>query len=259
MAKWYFIIPFFYGKNRHVIKKGGAPIDRKIDYLKQTLKSINNLKVNSYTTVYVCDDASYEQAIKLHENVIKIDCYSRHLPICTVQHFQNWFNANGNDEDIVVFNEDDQIIYLADKAIEDIANTKEKVVFSPHRWAKILLFFRIKGRPLFRLEDKLGILDNINKNLKGTIFHYNYDYIAQDSRDSAYAACWFLKGKWFKTINFNVAEVDIELESPSFALFDSGVPILKLVVNKTQPLADFMVNHLSGYDYNRRLIKLFKN
>jgi hypothetical protein len=257
MSKWFFIIPFFYGKNRHVVKKGGAPIDRKIEYLKQTIDSINNLQVNSSITVYVCDDASYDEAIKVHSNVIKIDCHPKHLPLVTVQTFQNWFNINGTDEDIIVFNEDDQIIYLTKEAIDDIENTKENVVFSPHRWAKIFLLFRIKKRPLFRLNGTLGILDNINKNLQGKTYQFNFKYIVQDSRESAYAACWFLKGNVFKTINFTVPENEIELESPSFSVFDSGIPVLKLVFDKTQPLDNFIVDHLSGYDYNKRIIKLF--
>lgn len=258
MANWHFIIPFYYGKNVHVIKKGGAPVARKIDYLTQTLNSIQHLGVNSKTTIFVCDDASYEQAIKVHEHVQKINCPSMHLPIETVKHFQKWFNENGSDNDIVAFNEDDQIIYLSKEAKADIENTTDKVIFTPHRWAKLLFFFRIKRRPLYKLNGVWGILDNINKKLKGTDFQYNYAYKTQDSRQCAYAACWMVKGNIFKEIDFNVKPELVELESPSYAVFDSGIPILKSVFAKNTPLSHFMVDHLSGYDYNRRLIKWFR-
>jgi hypothetical protein len=257
MVNWHFIIPFFYGKNRHVVKKGGAPLDRKIDYLKQTVDSIKRLGINSHITIFVCDAASHEQALKVHNKVQLINCNPKHLPIETVKTFQKWFKENGTDNDIVTFNEDDQVLYLSNKIIADIENTKDKVVFSPHRWAKLLFFFRIKKRPLFKLNGSWGILDNINKTLTGKDFSYNYDYKTQDNRNSAYAACWMAKGVVFKTIDFNVSEELIELESPSFAVFDSGIPVLKLVNNNTQKLSDFLVDHLSGYDYNRRLIKLF--
>jgi len=257
MVNWHFIIPFYFGKNRHVVKKGGAPLDRKIDYLKQTITSINNLKVNSQITIFVCDEASNEQALKVHHKVQLINCHPKHLPIETVKTFQKWFIENGTDNDIVAFNEDDQVLYLSNKVIADIENAKDKVVFSPHRWAKLLFFFRIKKRPLFKFNGSWGILDNINKSLTGKDFTYNYDYKTQDNRNSAYAACWMTKGNVFKTIDFNVPEELIELESPSFAVFDSGIPVLKLVNNKNQPLAHFLVDHLSGYDYNRRIIKLF--
>ncbi|MFZ4798856.1 MAG: hypothetical protein ACOYMA_15250 [Bacteroidia bacterium] len=257
MANWHFIIPFYYGKNRHVVKKGGAPLDRKIDYLKQTVASIKSLGVNSQIIIFVCDEASYEQALKVHNKVQLIDCHPKHLPIETVKTFKKWFNENGSDNDIVTFNEDDQILYLSNKIIADIENTNEKVVFSPHRWAKLLFFFRIKNRPIFKLNGSWGILDNINKTLTGKDFTYNYAYKTQDNRNSAYAACWMTKGNIFKTIDFNVPMELIELESPSFAVFDSGIPVLKLVYNQSEPLAHFLVDHLSGYDYNRRLIKLF--
>lgn len=141
--------------------------------------------------------------------------------------------------------------------ISDIENTNDKVVFSPHRWSKLLFFFRIKKRPIFKFNGSWGILDNINKSLTGKDFSYNYDYKTQDNRNSAYAACWMAKGNIFKEIDFNVSEELVELESPFFALFDSGIPVLKFVNNKTQPLSHFLVDHLSGYDYNRRIIKLF--
>lgn len=257
MGKWHFIIPFFYGKNRHVVKKGGAPLDRKIDYLTQTVTSIKGLRVNAELTIFVCDESSKVQALKVHNKVQIIDCHPKHLPIETVKTFQKWFIENGSEQDIVTFNEDDQVLYLSDKIIADIENTSEKVIFSPHRWAKLLFFFRIKKRPLFKLNGSWGILDNINKTLTGKDFTYNYDYKTQDNRNSAYAACWMTKGFVFKTIDFNVSEGLIELESPSFAVFDSGIPVIKLVNNNTQTLAHFMVDHLSGYDYNRRIIKLF--
>jgi hypothetical protein len=257
MVNWHFIIPFYYGKNRHVVKKGGAPLDRKIDYLKQTINAINGLGVNSQISIYVCDDASNEQALLVHNKVKKIDCHPRHLPIETVKTFQQWFIENGNDKDIVTFNEDDQVLYLSEKVIADIENTNDKVVFSPHRWSKLLFFFRIKKRPVFKFNGSWGILDNINKNLTGIDFSYNYNYKTQDNRNAAYAACWMTKGNVFKGVDFNVSEELIELESPSFAIFDSGIPVLKFANNTTQPLSHFLVDHLSGYDYNRRIIKIF--
>ncbi len=257
MASWHFIIPFYFGKNRFVIKKGGAPFERKVDYLIQTLDSIKQLGLDSQITLFVCDEASYEQALLVHHNVKKIDCHPKHLPLETVKHFQKWFNENGFENDIVAFNEDDQVLYLSKEVIADIENAQDRVVFSPHRWAKLLFFFRIKKRPLYKLNGTWGILDNINKKLTGKDFQYTHSYKKQDSRESAYAACWLAKGNIFKDIDFNVSENKVELESPSFALFDSGVPVIKLVFEKNKPLSHFIVDHLSGYDYNRRLIKWF--
>ena len=71
----------------------------------KTIDSINNLQVNSSITVYVCDDASYNKAIKVHSNVEKINCHPKHLPLATVQTFQNWFNINGSEDEIIVFND----------------------------------------------------------------------------------------------------------------------------------------------------------
>lgn len=55
----------------------------------------------------MCDDVSNEQALQVHNNVKKIDCHPKHLPIETVKTFQKWFYENGSDNDIVTFNEDD--------------------------------------------------------------------------------------------------------------------------------------------------------
>jgi hypothetical protein len=257
MAIWHFIIPFYYGKNQYVVKKGGAPVDRKIDYLKLTVSSIQRLGVDSSITIFVCDEPSRVQALKVHEKIQKLECHPKHLPLEAVKAFQSWFNNHGSPNDIVAFNEDDQILYLSDNVKADIQNTTDNVIFSPHRWAKLLFIFRRKKRPLFRFQGSLGVLDNIGKLPTGNEYRYNYTYNIQVNRGSAYAACWFMKGYVFKIIDFTVPDEQVVLESPSFAVFDSGIPVLKLRFDKIQPLSDFLVDHLSGYDYNRRMIKFF--
>ena len=170
--------------------------------------------------------------------------------------FQKWFTVYGSDSDIVAFNEDDQILYLADTVIEDIQNTEEeRVVFSPHRWARQFLFFRRKGRPVGYLQGKRGLLDNVDPEPKGDTFQFNHTYLAQTNKISAYAACWFMKGSLFRSLDLSLSAAEVELESPSYVVFGSGVPVLKLRIDGQQPLSAFMVDHLPGYDYNRRLVK----
>lgn len=258
MAKWRFFIPFYYGKNEHVIKKGGAPVNLKIDYLQKTIASIKSLNVDAEVLIYVCNDISYEKAISVHPKVEKIDCYSLHLPLESVKAFQKWHIKNGDDQDIVGFNEDDQVIAMSDVIKEDILNTNDPVIFTPHRWAKQFFYFRRKKRPVYKLDGVRGLIDNYEKPGEHKRFQYNREYYAQSSRDTAYAACWFMKGKLFNEMSFDVPEDKIELESPSFSVFDSGTPILKLTDQVQQKFSEFIVNHLSGYDYNRRLVKFFK-
>ena len=191
----------------------------------------------------------------MHPTVQRLDCPPKHLPLETVANFQSWFRAHGSDDDIVAFNEDDQILYLADSVKDDMQNTTERVIFSPHRWARQFLWFRRKGRPVLYLHGHRGVLDNIDKNMRGAEFQFNHRYVAQTNKNAAYAACWFMKGSLFRAIDLTVPVDCVELESASYAVFESGIPILKLSLDEQQPMSNFIVDHLSGYDYNRRLIK----
>ena len=258
MLKWHFIVPFYFGKNNYVVKKGGAPVLKKKSYLQKTIDSIKKLSSDVDITIYVCDENGYNEASTVHDNISRIDCHPRQLPIESVKVFQSWFKKRGSDTDIVVYNEDDQIIHLSENVKNDILNVKDRVVFSPHRWAKLFFLFRIKHRPLFKLHGKLGVLDNFDKSCDGKLYQYNCFYQAQTKRDAAYAANWYMKGDIFKSLDFNVPVEDIELESPSFQVYHTGIPVLKLANNKENNLADFIVDHLSGYDYNRRFISLIK-
>lgn len=85
MSVWHFTIPFYFGKNRFVAKKGGAPVERKVDYLKQTLVSIKRLPVNSQVTIYVCDQISYDKAMSVHPNVKLLDSHPLHLPLESIK------------------------------------------------------------------------------------------------------------------------------------------------------------------------------
>jgi hypothetical protein len=255
MSVWHFIIPFYFGENKFVLVKGGAPVSRKLEYLRRTIDSITQLGIGSSITVFVCDEPSQERALKIHPTVQRIDCQANHLPLEAVRTFQRWFASSGTDGDIVGFNEDDQIVHMADPVKLDIQHALERVVFSPHRWSKQFLLFRRKGRPVYYLNGQRGLLDNVDTKPNGAEFHLNHRYRVQRTCHAAYAACWFMRGSVFRNLNFDVPSKDIELESPSYAVFDSGIPVLKLAINHNQQLSDFIVNHLSGYDYNKRLLK----
>jgi hypothetical protein len=253
---WHFIIPFYYGKNEYVLLKGGAPVARKVHYLRQTVSSIQRLGVDARITIFVCNEVSREKALEVHPQVELLDCLPFHLPMQTVLTYRSWFEANGAGDDIVVFNEDDQIIYLSNTVKQDIATTTDRVVFSPHRWARQFLRFRRKGRPIHYLNGLRGILDNVDPTPGEALYSYRHRYLAQRNRNAAYAACWFMKGSLFRSLPFAVPE-PVELETASYMVFDTGIPVLKPHIDGAQNLSDFMVDHLSGYDYNRRLVKFF--
>lgn len=253
MKLWHFIIPFFYGENQFVLIKGGAPVRRKVAYLRQTVASLQRLGVHSRITIFVCNEPSRQRALEVHSRVELIDCHPKHLPLETVKRYQTWFTAYGSQDDIVAFNEDDQILHMADSVRDDIENAPERVVFSPHRWSRQFLYFRRKSRPVYYLHGHRGLLDNIGNESGAAEFCFNHRYRVQPNRHAAYAASWFMKGSFFCTLDLETPLV--ELESASYVVFDSGIPVLKLDPDGDQSLSDFIVDHLSGYDYNKRLIK----
>jgi hypothetical protein len=256
LSAWHFIIPFYFGKNKFVMLKGGAPIGRKIYYLQRTIDSILSLGKDARITIFTCDAQSKEQALLVHPSVQMIDCPAKHLPLQTVTRFQAWFREYGANDDIVAFTEDDQVLYLADSVKKDIQDATERVVFSPHRWSRQFFFFRAKGRPMFRLNGCRGLLDNFDAEMKGREFQFNHRYRAQTNKGLAYAACWFMKGLLFKAIDFARTDDKVELESASYIIYKSGIPVIKLSADAQQAFSDFLADHLSGYDYNRRLFKL---
>ena len=253
---WHFIIPFYFGENRYVLLKGGAPVPKKLAYLRQTVASIQRLGLEAHITIFVCDEPGRRKALEAHPDVQMIDCPPFHLPMQTVLTFRKWFQENGSDDDVVVFNEDDQIVYLSAQVRDDIISASEPVVFSPHRWSRQFFRFRRKGRPAYNLQGIRGLLDNIDPSPGNSIYDYRHRYLGQKTRHAAYAACWCMKGSLFRSIALITPEL-IELESASYMIFDSGVPVLKMSVDGEQELSDFMVDHLSGFDYNRRLVRFF--
>ena len=256
MSVWHFIIPFFYGENKFVLAKGGAPVRRKLSYLRQTLASIDRLPVRSRITLFVCNEVSEQRARGVHPLVRRLDCAPVHLPLETVKAFQSQYRAQEPGDDIVVFTEDDQILTMADSVKDDIQDTTERVVFSPHRWARQFLYFRRKRRPVYYLNGRRGLLDNTDTAPDGPELRFNHRYVVQSNRHAAYAACWCMRCSQFRTLDLDSVPMDeVQLESASYIVFESGIPVVKLRIDENQSPSLFIVDHLSGYDYNKRLIK----
>ncbi len=254
IKKWHFIIPFFYGQNLHVNRKGGAPKNKKIEYLRSTLESLVKHFPDPDIHLFVRDDASKEMASIFPFLVHRLECPPKELPYRMLLEVSK-FKYNFKNEDILMFTEDDHILYMADTVKEDIEDAGKDLIFSPHRWSKLFMKFRIKGRPQYILNDVNGVLDNIDvKSQTPQIIPFRHKWEIQDTRNGAYAACWAMRFSTFKKIDLSLkSPPDAWLELGSYAVFDK-YPVLKLSLKDNENPGSFIVDHLSGYDYNKRIL-----
>jgi hypothetical protein len=254
MPHWHFIIPFFLGKNAFVHPKGGAPPSRKINYLTKTTDSVVRHFPDIYRDdihIFVCDDVSEAAARDLSFGVHRLHCPPQELPYRTLCEAAA---LNISADDVLCFTEDDQVFYLADTVRKDIEDCKEDLVFSPHRWARTLLGLRTRKRPRMKLNGVNGVLDNIEiKSATPRTRRFRHTYDVQDTRNGAYAACWAMKFSGFRKIDLELRQPPgLWLELPSFLVYEQ-IPVLKLSIRAGEDPAAFIVDHLSGYDYNKRV------
>lgn len=258
--QWHFIIPFYYGVNRYVTGRGGAPVNNKLSYLSQTIAAICERFDGADVIVTVCDTPSEHAASKvsLPCTVTRIDCAPLHLPYATVKYAAQKLGPGWNPADIFVFNEDDQIIYLTDVIKKDIEEHGSRHFFSPHRWVKGGKGRRYRKAPRYCLREEKGIIDNVYPDAIGAACTYTASYRTQKTRLSAYAACWATHCSSLTQIRFTPYETNPEsicLETASFLLLDTPLTVLKPDL-ANQAADDFIVDHLSGNDYFSRRFSL---
>ena len=251
------IIPFYYGKNKFVNKKGGSPVDKKVFYLQKTILSLTKCFRNLRIQIFTADDISTQIALKAHNNITQISVPAVQLPVQSVIHAKDFIKSG--EFDFVYFTEDDQILYLHDSVKEDLFKVPDNFVFSPHRWAKLFLGFLGRRKYYsYVLNKKRGFLDNFDfQHISSQQYRVNHVYDRQDSRFWAYAAAWFIHSEQLLTLLPKINLKDSVLETASYFLFDLGVSVLKLSVKSHENPGLFIVDHLSGYDYHRRKILPF--
>ena len=113
-------------------------------------------------------------------------------------------------------------------------------------------------RTIFLLAKKARIINNVDENQRDEIKHdFNHSYTEQQAWGSAFAACWATRMGVLRDLDLSVPAEEIALETSTQVVFQKKYPSLKLTLSK-ENFTDFMVNHLSAYDYFRRVIYLGK-
>lgn len=251
MPDWHVVIPFFFGKNMFVHPKGGAPPENKIEYLRKTTDSIVKILPAASIHIFVCDEPSEAAAKTLPFQVQTLPCPPQELPYRTLCEAAT---LDLRDDDILFFTEDDQVLYMADTVREDIERCAEDLAFSPHRWSRTLLGLRRRKRPRMKLNGKNGVLDNIEiLSPAPATRRFNHAYDVQDTQNGAYAASWAMRSSTFGKLQLALRDTPkYWLEVASFMVFEQ-LPVLKLSIRAGENPASFIVDHLSGYDFNSRI------
>ncbi len=258
IPKWHFAIPFYFGKNRYVTARAGAPVNKKVDFLSQTIMSIVDRFVDPDIIITVCDPKSEQTAKKVYDSVVRIDCKPLYLPYDTVRFLAHKASAEWEPDDIAAFNEDDQILYISESVKEDIEQYGDRFFFSPHRWARTRFFNTIGKKPVLKVNNRKGIIDNVDNVRNGASHVFRRRYLAQNTQSGAYAACWASRCTSLGVLDFPEYEKNagrICLESASFILLHTSLPVLKLDLNTEDP-KNFLVDHLSGFFYFSRAVSL---
>ncbi|MBN1756689.1 MAG: hypothetical protein JW863_00125 [Chitinispirillaceae bacterium] len=256
--RWHFVLPFFYGKNRYVTGRGGAPVDRKLSFLAQTIASIADRFPSSDIIVTVCDEISAEKAGTVNRNIRQLACPPLALPYATVKFAAEQLVEELPADDIIVFNEDDQVLTISEIIVEDICRYGDSHFFSPHRWVRGEGGRRNRRAVRYRHKSVKGTIDNLYPDHPGTPCRLGCSYRVHTNRLSAYAACWATHVATLKTIDFTEYEAKPELiclETASYIILATGIPVLKTDSAVESP-GVFLAEHLSGYWYFKRRFSL---
>jgi hypothetical protein len=261
--KWHVVIPFYFGTNYWVTRKGGSPVRKKISYLKRTLESLDRCIPGADIIIAVCNSRSAEIAGRVCPVVKMVDCPPKHLAYAAVvTAARNWGN-NWPETDVVMYNEDDQILAMEESVKHDIEAHGNRFVFAPHRWEQTFWVRELykPHRTYHSLNSKKGIINNVPENgATGPQHRFNRSYTEQNSWGTAFAACWAMHASVLRRLDLSVPYDKIALETSTQIAFTKEFPSIKLTIPR-EPFRSFVVNHLSGYDFYRRIIyfgKLFR-
>jgi hypothetical protein len=251
---WHFIIPFYYGVNRDTSPFAGAPLGNKIEYLRLTLESLVSQVKDPDVHVFVRDDPSEKIAKVFPLAVHRLECPPKELPYRMLLEVAK-FKYDFRRDDILCFTEDDQILQMGDSVKSEIEDTHKDYVFVPHRWSKLFLGFRTAGRFRFDRGKEKGVLENVcSKSPQPRVISLTHKWDIQDTLDGAYAGFWAMRYSTFRKIDLSLKEYpDQWLLMGSYAVFEK-FPVLKLSLRSGEDPSAFLVNHLSGYDRNRRIL-----
>lgn len=257
---WHIIIPFYFGTNWWVTRKGGTPKRKKIAYLKRTIDSLTACIENPDIIIAVCNAKSGEMARTVFPNVKQIECPSKHLTYAPIIAAVREWGVSWPDSDIIMYNEDDQELSMSPTVAEDIENQGNRFIFAPHRWERTYWLREIlQPHPLYHsYKKKRGIINNANFDQPDETRHlFNHSYTEQKSWGTAFAACWAMHMGVLRNLDLFVPKEKIALETSTQVVFSSKYPSLKLTL-PVNDFTQFTVNHLSGYDFYRRIIYLGK-
>jgi len=257
---WHIIIPFYFGINRWVTRRGGSPKRKKNSYLKRTIDSLLACVPNPDIVIGVCNEKSADMARKVFPNVKQIECPSKHLAYAIIIEALKKWGVSWPDHDIIMYNEDDQELSMDPSTARDVEAHGDRFIFAPHRWERTYWLREIM-KPHARYsfwQKKRGIINNVDENQRDEIKHdFNHSYTEQQAWGSAFAACWATRMGVLRDLDLSVPAEEIALETSTQVVFQKKYPSLKLTLSK-ENFTDFMVNHLSAYDYFRRVIYLGK-
>jgi hypothetical protein len=259
-VKWHVVIPFYFGTNYWVTRKGGSPVRKKISYLRRTLESLDQCIPGAEIIVAVCNARSAEIAGRIHPDVRMVECPSKHLAYAAVVAASANWGSDWPDTDIVMYNEDDQILAMDADVKKDIEAQGDRFVFAPHRWEQTFWLRELykPHRTYHSLDNRKGIINNVPENgAVGQQHCFNRSYTEQSSWGTAFAACWAMHAGVLRRLDLSVPFDTIALETSTQIAFTKEFPSLKLTIPE-EPFGSFAVNHLSGYDFHRRVIYLGK-
>jgi hypothetical protein len=261
--KWHIIIPFYFGTNYWVTRKGGSPVRKKTSYLKRTLQALDRCIAGSDIIIAVCNERSAEVAGRIHSVVKMVDCPPKHLAYAAVVAAAGEWGKHWPETDIVMYNEDDQILSMEEGVKQDVEAHGNRFVFAPHRWEQTFWLRELykPHRTYHFLNSKKGIINNVPENgATGPRHRFNHSYTEQDSWGTAFAACWAMHASVLRRLDLCVPYNKIALETSTQIAFTKEFASLKLTIPK-ESFGNFAVDHLSGYDFYRRIIyfgKLFR-
>lgn len=232
------IIPYFGGDSTaaHSLK------ETRLEYLFKTYDSLINISDKIIISVCIPEDLEIVKTFNFNCEIYNMQGADPiFLPFFTVAHLQNKI-----EYEYIYYTEADQILYVKDK--DKIFNQLDKNVYIvPQRLEKIYNGVGANRGENVRFKDSTYAV--INKTGNSRPYEQAPEFYVNVTKEDAFGGCFLCHRDLFNRVQFNMSN-SLPIEHTSgFDMFNTpGALCLK-----TNNIYDFFTDHLSGYEYHKKL------
>lgn len=224
------LIPVFFGEST----AANSPKEVRLGYLHKTIDSLEN---EFAIVIGVCSDDEAAIIKDLSYTVITLNCDPRYLPL----HFCNYAKENFKCDNILL-TEADHVFHGDFDLLDNVINNNQYVV--PHRIEELYKGSGSNRGKIVIYNSKTYCCPNSGQNNDSEPGYY-----LPNNAVEGFGGAFYCSKDLFNKVNFSMqAKCPIE-HTTGFDIYATGTCL------KTNNILEFFVEHLSGYDFHKKICR----